>query len=163
MRINFVLLAFLLLTKSAFAQPFQYDFVVLPAAPVANQPFQIQVNLSALSCIQLPDSLVASVLAGNVVEYALHVPASCFPFPAQERVYPVAPLPAGTYIFRFVYCPHANPPLPNETCSTISEQSVTVGGALAPEPSMVPSMSMLGLLSLAGFAVLVGWAALRKV
>src|SRR5690606_24478242 len=104
----------------------QFTFTVVPSSPVANQQFQIRVELGNLGCVPLPDALSTTGSGGNVIRYELHVPDSCFPFPPQARTYSVAPLPAGNYTFQYVYCPHANPPQPDELCSTISEQTVTV-------------------------------------
>jgi hypothetical protein len=158
-----VLVLFLLVATRATAQsPNYYGFEVLPPSPVAGQPFQLRVTLSALSCLLLPEAVIVTPLAGNVVQYELHMDDVCFPHPDQERSYSVPPLAAGQYTFRLASCLHAVPPLPNEQCYTARERAVTVVAAGNIEPSGIPSLSVWSLSLLAAVAALLGFAAMRR-
>lgn len=104
---SFVVIMLLLLANPAAAQnPNYYDFEVLPQSPAAGQAFRLRVTLSALSCLRLPESIMVTPLAGNVVQYELHIDDVCFPHPDQERIYSVPPLAAGPYTFRLASCLH---------------------------------------------------------
>ena len=159
---SLVVIIFLLLTNRAAAQnPNYYDFEVLPPSPVAAQAFQLRVTLSALSCLLLPESIIVTPLAGNVVQYELHMDDVCFPHPDQERIYSVPPLAAGPYTFRLASCLHAVPPLPNEQCYSAKERVVTVSAAGA-ELRAISVLSASGLLLLTAIVALLGLAALRR-
>jgi len=157
---NLMFWSSLLLAGSAFGQTGQYSFSVIPASPIAGQEFQIRVNLSNLGCVPLPSTLPASPLGNNVIRYELYVPDSCFPFPQQEQTYAVQALPAGQYTFRFAICPQPIPPPQGSTCSTLSEQTITVAGSAS--PSVIPSLSWWGLSMLTCIAALFGLVAMRR-
>lgn len=154
---------FLLVVGGAAAQgPNYYNFEVLPPSPIADQPFQLRVTLSALSCLLLPEAVVVTPLSGSVVQYELHIDDVCFPHPDQERIYGVPPLAAGQYTFRLASCLHEVPPLPNEQCYSARERTVTVSAGTT-KTSGVPSLSVWGVSFLAAVVALLGLAAKRRI
>ncbi len=155
-------LSLLVVTGAAAQSPNYYSFEVLPPSPIADQPFQLRVNLSALSCLLLPEAVIVTPLPGNVVQYELHMDDVCFPHPDQERIYSVPPLAAGQYTFRLASCLHAVPPLPNEQCYSARERAVTVSAAGIPKTSGVPLLSVWGYSFLAVVVALLGLAAKRR-
>jgi len=158
---NLTFWAILFLAGPVLGQAGQYSFTVIPSSPSANQGFQIRVNLSDLGCVPLPDALQITPLGGNVMQYEVHVPDSCFPFPPQERTYAVGGLPAGQYMFRFAICPQHIPPLPGSTCSTIATRTVAVTAG-AGTTRAIPALSWQGLSIVTLITALFGLVVLRK-
>lgn len=158
---NLTFWAILFLVDPVLGQTGQYSFAVIPSSPNANQGFQIRVNLSDLGCVPLPAALQVTSLGGNVMQYEVHVPDSCFPFPPQERTYAVGGLPEGQYMFRFAICPQHLPPLPGSTCSTISTQAVAVSAG-AGTMRAIPALSLQGLSIITLITALLGLAVLWR-
>ena len=152
----------LLIASSAYGQsPNYYTFEVLPIEPIAGQTFEIRVTLQALSCLFLPDEVVVTPIAGNIVQYELHMEDVCFPYPEQRRIYQVSPLAAGTYTFRFASCLHASPPLPNEQCNTATERRVTVVAG-ANQSHGIAALTQGSIMLLVASVALVGLTSLRR-
>ena len=161
MRALVVVLLLLIITRVTAQNPHPYAFEVLPASPIAGQPFQLRVTVPALECLTLPNATVVTPLAGNIVQYELHMTDACFPNPAQERTYDVPSLFAGVYTFRLATCIHYLPPLPNEQCYTAIEHSVTVrasGMGASDLPFVSPSASWFLMCAV----LLFGFAAMRR-
>lgn len=158
---KFILLLLMVMAGSVAAQDPNYSLAVIPTSPTAGQAFQVQVSLRALSCYLLPDTANIAQLPGNVVQFELDVRDACFPFPDQQRIYNSPPLPAGLYTFRIATCVHFTPPLPNETCYPVAQQSVTVVAAPIGF-SGVPALSWWGFVMLASSLAIIGLGAIRR-
>lgn len=149
------------LVGSAAAQDPRYSFTVSPNPPTAGQSFQLHVTLRELSCVLLPDSVAVTLLAGNIVQYELHMTDNCFPYPEQQRTYTVPGLTVGTYTLRLATCLHAIPPLPNEACFSAVEMPVTV--VLGPsEPRVIPTLTLWSLMILICLLASIGLCAPRR-
>jgi hypothetical protein len=144
---SILLAVFLLICGSAQSQDPRYTFEVIPASPVANEPFHIRVALRELSCVLLPESVEVSSPDANVQRFELHMADSCFPYAEQQRSYEILPIPSGNYTFELATCLHATPPLPNEACYPVAAKSVTVRGA-SQSAAGVPAISLSGQIIL---------------
>lgn len=156
MRALLFLVALMAAMPCVAQQANNFTFTVLPSSPIAGQGFQVRVGLAALSCYRLPPSLPTTDLGNNVIRFDVIVPDSCAAFPQQEATYPVGGLAAGQYTFRYALCPQFVPPIPN-SCSTLTEQSVTVGGGAS--VGSIPTIGVLGEAILIAFMCLLALAA----
>ncbi len=135
--------ALLAITGAAFAGGPTYTFVVIPAAPTAGQPIQIQVSVGPLACNALPTVLRVATLPGNVIRFDLWGSDACLPdLPAQQRTYDIGSFPAGQYVFRLADCG-------GNFCVTRSEQTVVIGGAGSGATQPVPVLTHIGVAILA--------------
>lgn len=126
-----------------------YTFTVLPASPVAGQPFRIRVQTIAGLCTPLPPTLAVDHPVEGVVRYRVASSDACEPpnIPAEDRTYDVSALAPGQHVFRFAVCGAVPTPGNPDGCATLEEQSVTVFG-IAATSFTIPALSWEGIVLL---------------
>lgn len=140
----------------------KYKFTVLPSSPEAGRPFNIRVNVAASSCHVLQPLFPASPQGSNTFRFEVVITDGCIPnLPAQERLYEIAPLPAGLYVFRYAFCGSG---VFGYNCTTIREANVSVApGAVARQVHTVPAWSWGGKASMIALMVFGAFASLQEL
>jgi hypothetical protein len=134
-----------------------YTFHVIPDTPQAGQPLQIRIVTEPNMCVPLPADLEVQALDGNVVRYNIVSSDGCEPpnIPAEDRVYSVPSLPAGTYTFRFFVCGLQPTDESPDGCSLLEELSVSVlgvSGRRVTVPTLSGFVAILAVLAMLGAA-----------
>lgn len=136
----------------------KFSFTVLPASPVAGEPFSIKVNVVAGSCHQLSPLLPITNLGADIIRVEVVISDICTVNPAQERVYQIPPLAAGEYTFRYAFC---GVTVLGYSCTTIGEDTVVVSpGSVPARPHAVPTSSWAGMAATVLFVLLAAFARL---
>ena len=130
-----------------------FTFTVIPAQPVAGQPFNIQVTKPAEGCGNpLPSGIDAADLGASIIRYALPGYDFCEPnVPAQDMTYDVPALPAGNYTFRFALCG-----LFPVDCHTLEDRTVVVIESSTQRRFTIPALSLIGAGSMIAVVLLIG-------
>lgn len=139
-----------------------YTFYVVPETPMADQPFQIRVVTQPNMCVPLSEQLGVQQ-AGNVVHYKIFSSDACYPpnLPAEDKTYPVPPLPSGTYTFRFEVCGFQPTDESPDGFRLLEERAASVFGTTDTRFT-VPTLSLGSRLTLVVGVLVLGGSATRR-
>jgi hypothetical protein len=155
MRILFAILLSMVSCALGAANPYGYVITVSPNPVPPGSTLVITIQTTQLQCLPLPSAIGPAAFEGDIVYFSIPTSDGCEMSPLETRSYSVAPLPAGSYVFRFKSCGGFDPETNQDACVIVEDIPVTMFG-LSSTTQTVPALSNIALLGLVFLVILVG-------